>query len=306
MEDYMELSGRGDVPDSVKQKINKLVEGIKSDDFTNLGLLSEEMELACNKLQQPDKDGNYPRLEAAYAICEQLAKNEPGFEAKFAGEPESLIKLRKDAAKYSCQQLFGVPLDKRGDPNARNANADKIGEATLNFPDVEQIQFEQYIQEYDNEVREKEKPLPVISAEEEKQTFIDMFKSKTWAAAIWISIIILIGYAIYYYRDDIGNFINCNILNNLIWFINLFKTVTILPRECLSAEEMQKRKTSKIQTKIEAEKAKQEEAAIGKKEGPEAAADKQAEEKPVAKPEEKTPAAAQPEPPEQKKGGVLQ
>lgn len=282
IEYYRELSGRSDVPESVKQKINKLVEGIKADDFANLSLLSEEMELACNKLNQDDA-----KLEEAYVICEQLAKNEDGFVAKFAGEPESLIKLRRDAAKYSCQLLFGVPPEQRSDPNARNENAIRIEKDTLNYPGIDQIQLEQYIQEYDNEVREKEKALPVISADEEKKTFVNMFKSKTWATAIWLAVVILIIYTIYYYRRNIGNFINCNILNKLIWFINLFKTVTIIPRECLSAEEMLQRKTAEIQTKIAAIEAEKAEAAL---------------EKPAAD----GASNANPEPPVQKLGGVLQ
>ena len=264
MEYYKELANKTDVPESVKQKINQLVEGIKTDDFANLNLLSEEMEMACNKLNQDNA-----KLEEAYIICEQLYKNEDGFVAKFAGEPDSLVKLRRDAAKYSCQQLFGVPPQERSNPNAVNQNAIRIEKPTLNFPGVDQIQFEQYIQEYDNEVREKEQELPVISAEEEKKVFVDMFKSKTWASVIWLSILILIIYTIYYYRRNIGNFINCQVLNRLIWFINLFKTVTIIPRECLSAQEMQKLKTEEIKTKIEAITVEKEEAKLEKPPEPE-------------------------------------
>lgn len=169
---YKRVTNTEDIPPIVKRNIEKQVASITADTFANLSLLTPQTENACNKINQdPDK------LIEAYNICELLSKNEPGFINKFNGEPEPLVKLRTNAVKYSCQQLFGVPPADRGNPLIKNDNAIRIEKPTLNFPDAEQIQFDQYIKEYETEVQNKNTPLPTISAAAEQKRFVGIFKN---------------------------------------------------------------------------------------------------------------------------------
>ena len=236
---YLQVSNKAEIPESEKQKIFRLVESIKGDNFSNLGPLSVETETACSKLNQdPDK------LMEAYNICEQLARNEDGFMSKFTGEPSSLTKLRKDACKYSCQQLFGIPPEERSSINPKNANADKIGKPVLNFPDVEQIQFEEYIKEYESEVRAKEAALPVITAEPEKQKFVALFtKGYIFMGSLGFIVILLIIIGLYIKRKRVANYF-CRFIKvpafaviNFILY-NIFNKVKINYTPCKTSEQL--------------------------------------------------------------------
>ena len=235
---YLQVSNNSEIPESEKQKIFRLVESIKGVNFSNLGPLSTETETACSRLNQ-DSD----KLMEAYNICEQLARNEDSFMSKFTGEPSSLTKLRRDACKYSCQQLFGVPPEERNNPLATSENATRIEKPTLNFPDVEQIQFEEYIKEYEKETRDKEKELPVISAEPEKQNFVSLFtKGYIFMGSLGFIVILLI-IGLYIKRKRVANyfcrFIKVPVLTiiNLI-LLKIFNKVPITYNPCKTSEQL--------------------------------------------------------------------
>jgi hypothetical protein len=273
---YTRMSGKAEVPQSVKNKIETLLQDVKKgDNYANLGLLTDEMEMACDKLNQDSK-----KLEEAYMICELLAKNEEGFVAKFGDEPDGLRKLRVDAAKYSCQQLFGLAPEDRSNPLAYNDNAFSIEKPTLNFPDAENIQFEQYLKEYEQQNKSKDDPLPVITAEHnEKRLFTVFVNYVLYIVNIIVIIVIII--AVYHYRREIGK-VGCEIWHSIIWVINKFKKVPILLDDCKTFKQIKDEKEAEKRGELEAQKLDKELEEAGNPDKKEAAAAPEGEKPPPA------------------------